>query len=298
MKLGAMFLPAYPVEHLPAFAERVDELGYDELWLAEDCFAHGGISAAAVALGRMERAAVGLGLLPVGLRSPALTSMELGTLASLYPGRIRTAFGHGVESWMRQIGARPGNRITYLREVADVVARLTRGEVVTRDREIHLDEVRLDAAPAGPPEFLIGSTGPRALRVAAELGMGFLMPEGTGAEGVRWAREALGDELSVTIYCWLSIAEDEQRAREALLPSVRRWREWNLYPRLYELAGLPAAAELTGEHLFRVAVVGTPEQCAARLRSLHDAGADTVVLQAVGEDPLGSLARMRHGIGR
>ena len=200
---------------------------------------------------------------------------------------------------MRQIGARPGNRITYLREVADVVARLTRGEVVTRDRE----ESPPRRGPArrgarGSARVPDRSTGPRALRVAAELGMGFLMPEGTGAEGVRWAREALGDELSVTIYCWLSIAEDEQRAREALLPSVRRWREWNLSPRLYELAGLPAAAELTGEHLFRVAVVGTPEQCAARLRSLHDAGADTVVLQAVGEDPLGSLARMRHGIGR
>jgi 5,10-methylenetetrahydromethanopterin reductase len=298
MKLGAMFVPAYPVERLPRFAEQVDELGFDELWLAEDCFAHGGISAAAVALAQMERAAVGLGLLPVGLRSPALTAMELGTLAMLYPGRVRTAFGHGVESWMRQIGARPRNRITYLREVADIVARLTRGEVVTRDGEVHLDGVRLDQPPTTPPEFLIGSTGPQALRVAAELGMGFLMPEGTGAEGIRWARAALGTDASVTIYCWLSIAEDEASAREALLPSVHRWREWNLYPRLYELAELPAADEVTGEHLSRVAVVGTPQQCAGQLRSLHDAGADTVVLQPIGEDPLGSLERVRREIER
>jgi alkanesulfonate monooxygenase SsuD/methylene tetrahydromethanopterin reductase-like flavin-dependent oxidoreductase (luciferase family) len=294
MKLGAMFSPAYPVERLPAFAERVDELGFDELWLAEDCFAHGGISAAAVALGRMERAAVGLGLLPVGLRSPALTAMELGTLATLYPGRVRTAFGHGVESWMRQIGARPRNRITYLREVADTVARLTRGEAVSRDGEVHLDGVRLDHPPADPPEFLIGSTGRQALGVAAALGMGFLMPEGTGAEGIRWAREALGADASVTIYCWLSIAAEETSATSALLPAVRRWREWNLYPRLYELAGLPSADQLTSDHLTRVAVVGTPEQCAGQLRSLHAAGADTVVLQPIGEDPLGSLERMRR----
>ncbi|HTU28879.1 MAG TPA: LLM class flavin-dependent oxidoreductase [Solirubrobacteraceae bacterium] len=297
MKLGAMFVPAHPVERLPAFAERVDTLGYDELWLAEDCFAHGGISAATVALGRMERATVGVGLLPVGLRSPALAAMELGTLATLYPGRVRVAFGHGVESWMRQIGARPRNRISFLREVADSVARLTRGEVISRDGEVHLDGVRLDHPPSHPPEFLIGSTGSRALGVAGELGMGFLMPEGTGTAGVRWAREALGGGASVTIYCWLSIAEDETVARAALIQSVMRWRAWNLYPRLYELAELPTADELTVEHLPRVAAVGTPEQCARQLQSLHDAGADTIVLQAVGDDPLGSLERAKRAIG-
>jgi alkanesulfonate monooxygenase SsuD/methylene tetrahydromethanopterin reductase-like flavin-dependent oxidoreductase (luciferase family) len=81
------------------------------------------------------------------------------------------------------------------------------------------------------------------------------------------------------------------------LPAVRRWRDWNLYPRLYELAGLPSAEELTADHLDRVAVVGTPEQCAGQLRSLSSAGADTVVLQPIGEDPLGSLERTRREIG-
>jgi alkanesulfonate monooxygenase SsuD/methylene tetrahydromethanopterin reductase-like flavin-dependent oxidoreductase (luciferase family) len=246
----------------------------------------------------MDHTAVGLGLLPVGLRSPALTAMELGTLATLHPGRVRTAFGHGVESWMRQIGARPRNRITYLREVADSVARLTRGEAVSRDGEVHLDGVRLDHPPAEPPEFLIGSTGAQALRVAGELGMGFLMPEGTGTGGIRWARKALGDDVSVTVYCWLSIAEDEASARDALLENVRKWRAWNLYPRLYELAELPTADELTGEHLPRVAAVGTPGQCADQLRSLHDAGADTIVLQAVGDDPLGPLERAKREMER
>jgi len=298
MKLGAMFLPAHPVQRLPSFAERVDELGFDELWLAEDCFAHGGISAAAIALGRMQRAAVGIGLLPVPLRSPALAAMELGTLATVYPERVRVAFGHGVESWMRQLGARPRNRITALREVADVVARLTRGEVVNHDGELHLDGVGLDRAPAAPPELLIGSTGRQALHVAAELGMGLLMPEGTGAEAIRWARETLNARASLTIYCWLSIGEDEASAADALLPAVRRWREWNLYPRLYELAGLPSAERLTTDHVGRVAVIGTARQCAAQLCSLHAAGADTIVLQPLGDDPLGALERVRRAVGR
>jgi alkanesulfonate monooxygenase SsuD/methylene tetrahydromethanopterin reductase-like flavin-dependent oxidoreductase (luciferase family) len=102
----------------------------------------------------------------------------------------------------------------------------------------------------------------------------------------------------VTVYCWLSIAEDEASARDALLENVRKWRARNLYPRLYELAELPTADELTGEHLPRVAAVGTPGQCADQLRSLHDAGADTIVLQAVGDDPLGPLERAKREMER
>lgn len=296
MKLGAMFVAARPLGELRPFAERVDELGFDELWLAEDCFAHGGISAAAVVLQQMEHAAVGIGLLPVGLRSPALAAMELSTLSSLYPERVRCAFGHGVESWMRQIGARPRNRISYLREVAEAVARLTRGETVSHDGDIRLDGVRLDQPPAHPPEFLIGSTGGQALRIAAELRMGYLMPEGAGAEAIHWARAGLGEHGSVTVYCWCSVADDDATAQDALLPAVRAWREFDLYPRLYELGGIPAADRITGDQLTRVAVVGTPERCARQLEALHDAGADTVVLQPAGEDPPAILERVRHEV--
>jgi alkanesulfonate monooxygenase SsuD/methylene tetrahydromethanopterin reductase-like flavin-dependent oxidoreductase (luciferase family) len=296
MKLGAMFVAARPLQELPPFAERVDELRFDELWLAEDCFAHGGISAAAIVLQRMERAAVGIGLLPVGLRSPALTAMELSTLASLYPERVRVAFGHGVESWMRQIGARPRNRIRSLREVADVVARLTRGETVSHDGDVHLDGVRLDQPPAHPPEFLIGSTGRQALKIASELRMGYLMPEGTGAEAIRWARAGLGEPGSMTIYCWCSVADDDAAAQDALLPAVRAWRAFGLYPRLYELGGIPAADQITRDQLARVAVVGTPERCARQLEALHGAGADTVVLQPTGKDPLTSLERVQREV--
>jgi 5,10-methylenetetrahydromethanopterin reductase len=286
------------VQELPSFADGVDELGFDELWVAEDCFAHGGISAAAVALTRMRRAAVGIGLLPTVMRPPALAAMEIGALATLYPERLRIAFGHGLESWMLQIGARPRNRITYLHQVADIVARLTRGETVSHDGDVHLEGVRLDQPPAHPPEFLIGSTGPQALRVAAELGMGYLMPEGTGPAAVRWARQALGHHGSVTIYSWLSIADDDEAAQDALLPRVREWRAAELYPRLYELAELPQADQLTRDHLARVAVVGSPERCAQQLAELRDAGADTVVLQPLGDDPLMSLDRIRKEIGR
>jgi 5,10-methylenetetrahydromethanopterin reductase len=77
-------------------------LGFDELWVAADCFMHGGLTAAATALATTERLLVGLGLLPAYTRNPVTVAIELATLANLHPRRFRAAFGHGVESWMRR----------------------------------------------------------------------------------------------------------------------------------------------------------------------------------------------------
>jgi 5,10-methylenetetrahydromethanopterin reductase len=38
LRVGAMFRCTTEPEDLPGFARRVEELGYDELWIVEDCF--------------------------------------------------------------------------------------------------------------------------------------------------------------------------------------------------------------------------------------------------------------------
>jgi 5,10-methylenetetrahydromethanopterin reductase len=291
-----MFSPTTPIGELPHFVDQVDRLGFDQLWFAEDCFAHGAFSVAGLALTRMSRTSVGIGLLPVGMRNAAVTAMEIATLAHLYPGRLDIAFGHGVEDWMRQIGARPKNRVAYLREVADVVSRLLRGEQISSDSQIFLDRVRLDQVPESEPGLLIGTTGEMGLRVAVDLGFGLLMPEGTGVEAVRWARRSLAPESPLIIYSWLSIADSDRAAEEALLGEVRDWRGRELYPRLYELGGLPDSSAITAGMLSTVAVVGTASVCAQSLDELHRAGADAVVFIPIGADPLEALARVQGDV--
>lgn len=48
--LGVVFRPQLPPERLRAVARAADDAGLEELWLWEDCFLEGGISAAAAAL--------------------------------------------------------------------------------------------------------------------------------------------------------------------------------------------------------------------------------------------------------
>src|SRR6201985_2766366 len=102
--LGAVFLPQLPPERLRDLVRAADDAGLEELWLWEDCFLEGGLTTAAAALAWSSRLRVGVGLLPVPLRNPALAAMEIATLARLWPGRFMPGLGHGVQDWMTQIG--------------------------------------------------------------------------------------------------------------------------------------------------------------------------------------------------
>ena len=280
---GALFRPERPAEELPAFARTVESLGYDSLWIVEDCFLAGGLTMAASALAATETIGVGVGLLPAGLRNPALAAMEIAALARLHPGRFSVAFGHGVEAWMRQAGARPRDRIVLLEETVDAVKRLLAGErLQVTGEHVRLDDVALDQAPPSPPPILVGTTGPKGLAVAGRTADGVLLPEGSSPAAVRWAREraaAAGSAGRTTVYAWLSVAEDSGAALRAIRPVVDEWRRRGLYSGLAGLAGLaPGDVALDEEHVRRVAVAGDASDCDRAVRDLQQAGAANVVL--------------------
>src|SRR5262245_16875271 len=121
-------------------ARAADEAGLEELWLVEDCFLESGVATAAAVLAWTERLRVGVGLLPVPLRNVALTAMEVSTLERLFPGRLRLGIGHGVQSWMDQVGAKVESPMTLLREYLETLRALLRGErVTTKGRYVRLD---------------------------------------------------------------------------------------------------------------------------------------------------------------
>jgi alkanesulfonate monooxygenase SsuD/methylene tetrahydromethanopterin reductase-like flavin-dependent oxidoreductase (luciferase family) len=280
-----MFPPTRAIQELPAAARLLERLGFDELWIAEDCFAHGGVAAAASALACTERLSVGIGLLPASVRNVAMIAMELGSLALLHPGRVQAAFGHGVEAWMRQIGARPPNRVTALREVVSATRSLLRGETVTvTGSHITLDRVALDRPPEPAPLVLIGTTGTQGIAAAREVADGLLLPEGSGPAAVRWATALLDGAGSATVYAWTRVDDDRARALDRVRPVVRAWRDGGLYPRLVASSGLAATGEIDDRQIEELAVAGSPRDCAAAVSHLRAAGAASLVFAPVGDD--------------
>lgn len=193
-ELGVVFRPQSPPERLREVALAADDAGVAQLWLWEDSFFEGGIATAAAALAWTGRLQVGIGLLPVPLRNPALAAMEIATLARLHPDRFLPGLGHGVAEWMAQAGAAVASPMTLLREYTVAVrALLAGGRVTTRGRYVQLDGVALDWPPTPAPPLFLGGRGPKTVRLACELADGLLLDSGSSLDAVRAAR-AVADE--------------------------------------------------------------------------------------------------------
>lgn len=274
-KLGMVFRPQFAPEQLRSVAQSADAAGLDELWLWEDCFDEGGISAAAAALAWTDRLHVGVGVLPVPLRNAALAAMEIATLCRMFPDRIHVGFGHGVLEWMEQVGARVESPMTLLREYVTALQALLAGETVTTDgRYVRLRDVALGWAPAAPPGLHVGAVRPKTLALAGELADGVVLTGGTTPDEVRAARAAFDAAWAerpgrgrVTVYLTAVTGADAQNRYQA---EMTRWQ-------LDPAAG-------TG-------VAGDAAVIADAVRNLAKAGADAVVLQPTAEDDPVEYAR-------
>ncbi|MER6204222.1 LLM class flavin-dependent oxidoreductase [Streptomyces sp. NPDC001642] len=269
--LGAVFRPQLPPERLREVVRLADASGLEELWLWEDCFREGGISAAAAALAWSEQVRVGVGLLPVPLRNVAITAMEVATLDRLFPGRAIVGVGHGVQDWMGQVGARVESPVTLLREHLDALRALLRGErLTTEGRYVTLDDVALDWPPTGPVEILAGAGGPRTLHLSGAAADGTILTASTPPDGVRRARRLI----------------DEGRE------SAGRTDPHKLVVYLLTATGPDATARLRAEladegveSVPDLGVAGDAATVAKAVQRLAEAGADTVVLQPTGDEP-------------
>ncbi len=263
-RVGIVFRPQLPPERLRGFVAAAEAAGLDDVWLWEDCFLEGGLTSAAVALAGSSAVRVGLGLMPVPLRNPALAAMEVATLARLFPGRFVPAAGHGVLPWMEQVGALVASPMTLLREWVTAMRSLLHGETVTvRGQYVRLSQVTLDWPPTAVPPLLLGARGPRTIALAGEIADGLVLD--TAALSPARVRQAVATPAArhaheVVVY--LACAAGE-RGREQI------------------------EAELTDSSvpLPDGAAFGEPADVARTIRSFAEAGATTVVLQPTGTDP-------------
>lgn len=191
---GVMFRREQDPATLVRYAQRAEQMGFDQLWVVEDCFYMGGISQAAIALAATDRITVGIGINPGVVRNAAFLAMEYATLANAFPGRFIGGIGHGVDVWMDQVGARPGSWLRSLEEITQAVRSILRGENVTVSGEyVRLENVQLYLAPKQVPPVLLGVRGEKSLRLAGACAEGALLAEASPPDYVRWAIERMNE---------------------------------------------------------------------------------------------------------
>lgn len=270
-ELGTVFRPQLPPERLRSMVETADQAGLDQLWLWEDCFLESGIAASVAALAWSQRLRVGIGVLPVPLRNVAVTAMEVATIDRLFPGRFQVGIGHGVQDWMRQVGAKAASPLTLLAEHLHSLRALLAGQRVSvQGRYVKLDDVALDWPPLLAPRVFAAGQGPKTLSLSGEFSDGTVLSSGTTPDQVRQAVELInagrevggrtdGHHLAVYVIC--ATGPD---ATTRLTAEKSRWKL--------------APESVTG-------VAGDAAQVAAGVDAWFEAGADSVILQPTIDEP-------------
>jgi alkanesulfonate monooxygenase SsuD/methylene tetrahydromethanopterin reductase-like flavin-dependent oxidoreductase (luciferase family) len=292
---------------MTAYARRAEELGFDSLWVVEDCFLAGGIAQAVAVLAATSRITVGVGILPAAARNPAFTAMELATVAGLFPGRVVVGIGHGMPGWLRQAGCWPDSPLTMLRETLQAIGSLLRGQTVTtRGRYVSLTGVQLAHPPRPIPPIVVGVRGPRSLQLAVELADGVVLAEPVSPEYLAFVREHTGPDLPIHAYNVAAVDDDADRARRTARTGLSWIGESDWAPHIRALPFADEFADLRRRHSRRadfaaalpdewvdqLAVTGTPLDARARLARLDGAGSRHAVLIPAGPDALGALTSL------
>lgn len=290
-----------PPEQISETARLGEELGFSELWLAEDCFFTGGISGAAAALGVTREIPVGLGIVSAVVRHPALLAMEIATLSRMYPGRLRPGIGLGVPSWIEQMGLRPRSPLGALRECVGAVRRLLDGEELTEEGAYFtFRNVKLTYPPTRRLPVYMGVVAPKGLQLSGAVADGTVGSVLASPRYVRWAREQIatgqaeagrGGPHPFAVFAMFSVDVDAARAKQAIRPIMAFYLAaqprnaltdaYGISDQTVELARGGAAAlerDLPEQWVEDLVVAGDPEECAAKIQGLLDAGADSVVL--------------------
>jgi probable F420-dependent oxidoreductase len=197
MKIGLTFFPVRPDFLMPT-ARRMDELGYDSLWLGEHLvfpthiesqYPYADVGAPLpstplfdplltltyiAAQTKQLQLATGVYVLP--LRHPMLTAKNVATLDALSGGRTILAVGAG---WLKEefdaVGMPFEKRGARMEECIDIMRKLWTETATAHEGQFYsFAEVGFEPKPArNPVPILIGGESPIALKRAARYGDGW-----------------------------------------------------------------------------------------------------------------------------
>ncbi|WP_265447249.1 LLM class flavin-dependent oxidoreductase [Flexivirga meconopsidis] len=299
--LGICFDRAFGACEVADYARRVEQAGLAELWLIEDCFFTTAPPLAAAALTATEQLTVGLGVLPAVARTAAVTAMEIATLESLAPGRVVGGIGHGVQSWMAQMGVRPASPVTALREALTVVRQLLAGETVDSTGDyVTARDITLEHRPQQVPPVVAGVRGPRSLAMTGEYADGVLLDAPCPVDALVAARRHTGrtdQGFQHRCYATLCVLPDRQEARRIAAPflaemvghghsGLRATGFFDDLQRLVERHGTDWADHAPDEWWTQLGAIGNLDDAVTYVDAMRGAGIDAISFFPADELPI------------
>lgn len=276
-------------------ARRAEELGFDSVWVSDHFFLdlskyggsstrHGSLEAmttlAATAMDT-ERVRLGTLVLCEAFRHPPVLAKMAATIDIISGGRFDLGIGAGwYEDEYRAFGFRfppTAERIARLREAVDIVGGMLSSERFTYEgRFYRVEDAPNDPPPVQrprPPIWVGGKGGPKIMRIVAEAADGWNTVW-------RWAPGAYEERLRELDRACERAGRDPATVRRSVgLYTVVGSDERDLEQRWKRVAeGAPIdASGLQRAAFSRDALVGTAEECIARIKEFAALGVEHMV---------------------
>lgn len=318
MKFGVTILPN-DYAQLPQLARLAEEKGFDYIGVAESqSLFHELYVSLSVVAQATRNVRIGPTVSNPLTRHPAVNAAAIASINDLSGGRAFFGIGTG-DSAVLNLGLRPAKH-AELREYIDAVRTVLSGQPHQyRGRQI------LVKWSQSPVPVLISAEGPRTLSLGGEIADIVLVHTGLSAEVLResvgriregeaiagkeagatevWAfakcnisddREVAIDEIKMALaasghHAFRFTLDGKQVPDELREPITTLQREY--VPVEHEQLGQTRNAVLSDElgltdYLAdRFAVVGTPDECRQKVRSIEQAGVETLLITAIGPQP-------------
>jgi limonene 1,2-monooxygenase len=301
LRFGAFIAPFHPLDENPTLAiqrdlelvQWLDRLGYDEAWIGEHHSAAYELIASpevfiAAAAERTKHIRLGTGVSSLPYHHPFMLADRINQLDHMTRGRVMFGVGPGaLSSDAYMMGIPIDRQRDMMDEALGVIVRLLRGEEVTHESDwFKLNRARLQMSPYSRPsvEIAVASqVSPTGARAAGRHGLGLLSLGATSDGGFNalasnWAiAEDLARDNGQTMdrSGWrlvgpMHIAESREQAMAEVRFGLEKWLYY-----FREIANLPIVPDTEGDPVeaflkMPMAVVGTPEDAAAKIQALVD----------------------------
>ena len=335
MKLSLASLGAEPGARFLEQVKLAERLGFhaffhnDKKWAREVFSRLGAATQVTTTLG------LGTSVIDPYTRHAALLAQATATLAEMAPGRFRVIMGSG-SHFETLPGYGSPKPVAGLREAAELMQRLWRGEKVTLDGEIvKFRDGALDWKPSVIPQLYIASRGPQILKLAGAIADGVLIGSFATPPGINYAKEHIWPGLQASKRDWTDIRLCSwiylsllERADDPVPDGVKRGVSFAFWSSRKALSAMVDALAPDASDEFRafikeaphewsppimdelrrllprgvidsLALVGTAPQVVARLEALAAAGVQEIVIwpfPAQGQDMDGFMHKLAQDV--
>ena len=301
-----------------ALAQRLEKLGWDDIWLADA----GGLDALTLTpllLQATQTMRMGIAVVPIFTRSPAVLASTFSVISQAFPGRFIPGLGTSshaiINNWHGMSMEKP---LTRMRETMALLRPMMAGEKTNFEGEV-LRSRGYRQAPTDNQKIYLAALRPKMLETAAEIADGVILnlfPRSALPkimEHIAIGAERAGkDPASIEVVCrhMMCMTSDKAQGRAAFRASFGSYYATPVYNKFLAWAGYEEAAAairegwaakdrektsaaLTDQLVDEIGVIGSAGECQERIRWAMETGVDTAIIAPLALDAASAEATLK-----